>query len=299
MTYPNLVIAGAPRCGTSSLFRWLADHPNVCTSEMKETRYLLDADSPLRERHSYHDGGLAGYAALFDQCARRMPAPQVVMEATPDYLYGSLAPQVLSNLEPQPLVVFLLRRPSERVFSHYQFARNNMALLPRQMTFAQFVSAITSDSKVLDGLRNLRHAIDYSRYATYLATWCDRLDACRLRVVLLEDMKADAAQFMRILAGDAGLDPGFYDTYAYPRVNESAEIRYRWLERGRPMLAKMVPNGILKRAARRMHGTLNVRGASAKPDDEDREVLRALDRQFVPDNERLAAMFNLDLGAWA
>ena len=49
MTFPNLVIAGAPRCGTSSLFRWLADHPNVCTSAATETRYLLDADSAEAE----------------------------------------------------------------------------------------------------------------------------------------------------------------------------------------------------------------------------------------------------------
>jgi len=35
--YPNLVVAGAPKCGTSSLYFWLAAHPEVAASREKET----------------------------------------------------------------------------------------------------------------------------------------------------------------------------------------------------------------------------------------------------------------------
>ena len=44
---PNVVIAGAPKCGTTSLFAWLADHPDVCGSNVKEARYFLDPGDPL------------------------------------------------------------------------------------------------------------------------------------------------------------------------------------------------------------------------------------------------------------
>lgn len=300
MTYPNLVIAGAPRCGTSSLFRWLADHPNVCTSPMKETRYLLDADSQLLEpRRSYHDAGLAGYEALFARCEAQRPAPHVVMEATPDYLYQSLAPEVLAALQPQPMILFLLRRPSDRVYSHFQFARNNMALLPKEMTFTQFVDAIRAGGPDLESRRNLRHAVDYSRYAMHLSTWVTKFHPSRVRVHLLERMQADPVAFMRTVAGEAGLDPSFYDTYAYPRVNESAETRYRWLDHTRRALARIVPDGALKRAGRRIHHALNVRVGSAGPTDDDRKVLRELDETFASDNARLATMFGLDLREWA
>jgi len=40
---PNLVIAGAPRCGTTSLFSWLKDHPQVGAATVKETFYLMDS----------------------------------------------------------------------------------------------------------------------------------------------------------------------------------------------------------------------------------------------------------------
>jgi hypothetical protein len=301
MTYPNLVIAGAPRCGTSSLFQWLADHPDVCASRTKETRYLLDADSPIIDRRrSYHAHGLAGYEALFKHCAARRPGPRVVMEATPDYLYQSTAPEVLAALRPQPLVAFLLRRPSERVYSHYRFARNNMALLGGRMTFRQFVDANRAGpGGALDGVRNLRHAIAYSRYASFLSAWAQMFDPGSIRVYLLERMRTDAIGFMRSVAADAGLDPSFYDSYAFPRVNESAEVRWQWLERARPAVARVVPGGIVKRAARRIHGTVNTRAATSGPTDEDRTVLRELDAEFASDNARLASMFSLDLESWA
>jgi hypothetical protein len=299
MTYPNLVIAGAPRCGTSSLFQWLADHPDVCTSPMKETRYLLDADSPIVDRRrSYDEHGLAGYAALFEHCASRQPEPAVVMEATPDYLYQSTAPMVLASLQPQPLIMFLLRRPSERVFSHYRYAQNNMALLPRRMTFAEFVDAARTKGGALDGMRNLPHAVDYSRYASYLAVWTRQFDSSRIRVYLLERMKADARRFMHTVASDAGLDPSFYDSYAFPRMNDSVEIRWRWLERARPTLARAVPAGPVKRAARQLHGALNVAKTSPGATGDERAVMRDLDREFAPDNARLASMLSMDLEEW-
>ena len=41
---PNLVIAGVPKAGTTSLFNYLAQHPDICPSDVKETRYF----EPLR-----------------------------------------------------------------------------------------------------------------------------------------------------------------------------------------------------------------------------------------------------------
>src|SRR5688572_5812110 len=47
MMLPNVIIAGAPKCGTSSLFRWLTDHPQVGGSTMKETYFFIDPESHM------------------------------------------------------------------------------------------------------------------------------------------------------------------------------------------------------------------------------------------------------------
>ena len=37
MVAPKVIIAGAPRSGTTSIFEWLSDHLEVCASTEKET----------------------------------------------------------------------------------------------------------------------------------------------------------------------------------------------------------------------------------------------------------------------
>ena len=107
MTLPNLVIAGAPKCGTTSLFRWLADHPQVATSNVKETFFLMDrGHSMARKESNYHQHGLAAYESFFATC----PADcSIVLEATTHYLYQETALDVLSTLPSEPQIIFVLR----------------------------------------------------------------------------------------------------------------------------------------------------------------------------------------------
>ncbi|MCP5333794.1 MAG: hypothetical protein H7A13_10650, partial [Pseudomonadales bacterium] len=49
---PNLIIAGAPKCGTTSLFDYLVQHPQVGGSSVKETCYVMDRGYPLFKAQS-------------------------------------------------------------------------------------------------------------------------------------------------------------------------------------------------------------------------------------------------------
>ncbi len=60
MITPNLFIAGAPKCGTSSLYFWLSDHPEVCASTPKEPFYFIDKGySEFKKESNYHVHGMA------------------------------------------------------------------------------------------------------------------------------------------------------------------------------------------------------------------------------------------------
>ena len=74
---PNLVIAGVSRAGTTSLFRYLAQHPDVGTSDVKELRYFSAV------RHGQPLEPLDMYAAHFKACTQAF-----AVEATPGYFYG-------------------------------------------------------------------------------------------------------------------------------------------------------------------------------------------------------------------
>ena len=37
----NLIVAGVSKCGSTSLFSYLAAHPDVCGSNVKETQFFM------------------------------------------------------------------------------------------------------------------------------------------------------------------------------------------------------------------------------------------------------------------
>ncbi|MEW6715877.1 MAG: hypothetical protein AB1345_00005, partial [Chloroflexota bacterium] len=85
-----LIIAGTTRAGTTSLFKYLSDHPDVCAASVKETGFFLDADYPNPPPTKYRaEDGLSRYESYFSSC----PEKPVRLEATPGYLYSPGAPQ--------------------------------------------------------------------------------------------------------------------------------------------------------------------------------------------------------------
>jgi sulfotransferase family protein len=297
---PNVVIAGAPKCGTTSLFAWLADHPDVCGSNVKEARYFLDPGDPLFDENSnYRDHGLAGYAAYFRRCEARKF--KVVLEATPVYLYQATAPQALARIEPKPQIVFVFRKPSARVSSHFHFVRDSLVRIESDLTLADFVRLVeTGDPRIPDHA-HANNALAQSRYADYLPAWLARFPRSSVHFFLFEDLRHDQRAFTKTVAARLGLDPDFYDTYAFPRKNTTYRIRHPWIHLARRSVGRRLSTETrrrLKTATAGAYARINVEPARFSQAEDEVEVLRELDRAFAPYDERLAELTGLDLSAW-
>ena len=102
---PDFMVIGAQRSGTSSLYRYLAAHPEGRPSVRKETEYFT---------RSYGEGP-AWYRSHFTLRRRGLS-----FEATPDYLFHPLAPARVATDLPDCRLVVLLREPAARARSHWQ-----------------------------------------------------------------------------------------------------------------------------------------------------------------------------------
>jgi hypothetical protein len=303
MNLPNLVIAGAPKCGTSSLYRWLADHPQACGAKVKETFYLMDEGHPLLRRDAnFHTHGLAGYRAFFNECAAGC---RIIFEATTHYIYQRTPIEVLAQLPQPPQIVFVLRKPSERVYSSFQFSKNNLANVRSDVSFARFVELLKQDAdgRAINELAGasayvLRNDVRYSRYVEYLTPWVERFGRERVHVLLFEDLKADPRAFMQHLARRIGIDPAFYDAYDFPVRNETFNVRYKTLHRRVRRLNELVPAGGLKGALKKVYLKAQAGKANNGKTQADKQTLIDLEREFRPFNQRLADELRLDLSAW-
>jgi hypothetical protein len=305
MPLPNLIIGGAPKCGTSSLFKWLADHPEVCGSSVKETFYLMDKDNPLLNKKSnFHENGLLGYEAKFNNCHKRS---KIIFESTTHYMYQNTARYVLSTLMTFPKVIFVLRKPSERIYSSYQYTRNNIANFKKDMSFTEFVYMIKSGATERLSRNSfspasafvLKHDIEYSQYINYIRPWVASLGRERVHVFLFEEMRQSPHDFMDRLSRCIGIDAAFYTKYDFTSRNETYQITYKGLHRKARRFARYFPREGVGRALRNIYFHLqdDCRKKVVKS-REDCEVLAMLEREFEPFNKCLVEEISLDLSLW-
>lgn len=304
MTLPNLIIAGAPKCGTSSLFNWLVDHPDVCGSSVKETFFLMDEENPLRRKAcNFHDHGLAAYSDFFPDCSAR---DKVVVEATTHYLYQQTAREVLASLATEPKIIFVLRKPSDRVYSSFSYTRNNLGRVTGDLSFPEFLRLAESDPAggALKGLFGpsgyvLARDIQYSRYVEFLLAWRKCVGAGRMRILLFEEMSTDPRRMVEGLCIWLGINPSFYDGYDFAARNQTVGVRSPRLQRLAITLAGSTGDSKLKRLLKRVYLRLQADRAGKGRPVADEAALRALERDFKPWNAELAAQFGLNLDCWA
>lgn len=293
---PNLIIAGAPKCGSTSLFDWLSGHPEVCASSVKETYYLMDEGYPLfRAESNIHKSGIDGWSVFFNHCTKEH---QFFLEATPDYLYQETALDVIGSLPTIPAVVFILRKPSDRVYSLFQFARNNVSSLPKGLSFRSFVEAVMSEGSTAF-LRNrpiLQQAIVHSQYVDYLEHWVSQLGEA-VRVVLFENMRDDPKGFMVDLSTQLDLDPSHFEDIDFFAKNQTYVVKHHALHKFKRKLSAFLPHGGYRQLLRTVYARLNTQAASKKSQD-DILMLKVLDRHFFPYNKRLENLLDIDLSEW-
>ena len=291
---PNWIIAGVPKSGTSTLFRWLTDHPQVSGPTEKETYYYVDRDSHMfRADRNFLSGGLAGYERLFATCEQ---SAKVTIEATPSYMYSKIALAELPNVPTKPRFIFVLREPVAQLRSLFRYFQQNWSWIPRGMTFRNFIEAAEQGTNDFKGNELARNAITNVWYPQHLERWRDRVGSDRMLILLFENLVTDSGAVLRTLAWRLGIDSGFYDTYDFPHENSTYVARSGTLQGLNERLRGRLPKGSLYNFMRSLYRTINTR--PVKADERDLDLERKLSEQFAPMIPQLEQDFGLDLTEW-
>ena len=113
---PNFLIIGAARSGTTSLFEYLSESPNVMPPSGKEI-YFFDKNFYM---------GINWYKKFFptknklQTISQNVNGKVITGEATPRYIHHPHTPKRVFNLIPNVKLIILLRNPIDRAYSHYQ-----------------------------------------------------------------------------------------------------------------------------------------------------------------------------------
>jgi hypothetical protein len=288
---PTFVIIGAAKAGTTALYWYLADHPEVFMSPVKETNYFafgLDGDGkPMYgdpELHRFPIRSFAEYEALFAGSDGAL----AVGEASPIYLECPQSAARIREVVPDARIVCFLREPVDRAYSDYLMylrARGRRLDPDRDLT---------PDAP---WARPESHWMQISRYHGALSRYYERFPREQIHVFLFDDLRADAAACVRAVFAALGVDPGFVPDLETPH-NIGGLPSSRTLERVltsrsvRRIVEPWIPRKVSD-AVRRVR-TKNLKKAPPLPDRLRAELLR----HFRDDIGETAALIDRNLDHW-
>jgi Sulfotransferase domain len=214
---PNLLVAGVPKAGTTSLFYYLGQHPDICASRAKGIRYF----KPLAQQ----GGSLPdqeAYGRFFSHCR----GERYRMEATPGYSFGG--PKMLRAIQTtldDPRIVISLREPVQRLWSAYTFQRTK-ANLPGVNSFEEYLGACErqrarGEPIVVGGHFN---GVSISMYADYLESWFATFGDA-VKIVFAEQMFSDPPGVVTDLCRFLQIDGSVADSFAYAVRNKTAHAK--------------------------------------------------------------------------
>lgn len=203
MKEPNFLIIGAGKSGTTALYSYLCQHPEVFMSPVKETNFFAlegedvsEDPSDLQQMRHYPWSvtDWEAYKKLFAAAGQAT----AIGEASPMYLYSKKAADSIKRRLPNAKLIVILRQPVERLYSRYlHLAREN------RLPTADFSDAL--DENTIWWQRN--DLVNEGRYASNLRYYLELFGADQIKVILYEDFKKNTGTVLQELFQFIGVNP--------------------------------------------------------------------------------------------
>ena len=178
---PNFIIIGCQRCGTTSLYTYLAQHPQILTPIKKEMDFF-----------SWHfERGIDWYLAHFPPMP---PGEQFLTgEASPSYFDSREAPERLYSLFPEAKLIVLLRNPVDRAISQfYRLTDLNWEARSLDRVISDEIERLNQNPEYIIG-EEPGNYLARGRYIEFIKNWRTFFPREQLLILKSEDFYAGAA----------------------------------------------------------------------------------------------------------
>lgn len=294
---PNFLIVGMSRCGTTSLFHYLKEHPDVFMSSTKEPSFFLAQFNPVPEkgigddeRKYYQD--VEDYCRLFKKAGNR----KAIGEASSENLYHSekVIPSIQKYLG-NPKIIISLRNPVERAFSAYTF------LISENREFLSFEEGLEQEEKRRrEGWRHIWFYQDAGFYFRGVQAYLENFS--EVKVCLLDDLKKGPVSVVQDVYRFLGVDPSFVPNVAV-RYKTSGIPRSKKINRlfEEPTRLRKIVRGVgrfLLTEDRWIQWRDTLKNKSYAKAEMKAETRKSLENAYREDLLRLQDLIHRDLSGW-
>jgi hypothetical protein len=305
MKRTDFFIAGNSKSGTSALYFFLRQHPEVAMSSPKEPNFFAT--------DVCHDQEIGAFTRMsrqqYQDCFDDPEGSSLRGEASACYLYSREAAANIARYNPDAKIIFLFREPVSFLHSyHLQQLKNPVS---EGETVKDFAEALRLEADRRDGraipsgclIPELLYYSERVKYAEQLARFYAHFPRHQVLVLLYEDFKADNEAVFRDILTFLEIDPNFQP--AFRRHNAGQKLKSKSAQRfvhrlshGEGLWAgpKRVLSSLLPQTARRFLMRAVFRNVVFEPKDEvSPQLRRHLKEQFRPEVERFGDLIGRDL----
>lgn len=174
------VIMGAMKCGTTSLFYYLAEHPEIAPAKDKEPHFFAYKKK--------YESPIENYYKLWDWEAENTVALEASTTYTMHPKYGDVAARIAAVDDANFKFIYILRHPFKRIESHIRHL-------------------------ISEGFQNKVEVIEehlaFTEYARQLDFYRDKFGRDRIYVLLLENLQANPKEELRSICQFLEIDPDY------------------------------------------------------------------------------------------
>mgnify|MGYP001404692087 CR=1 FL=1 len=220
---PNLFIVGAPKCGTTSMYHYLSQHPDIFMSRQKEINFF-GKDFIWKNSDGKVDS-IDNYLNFFKNANNK----KIVGEASATYIYSNSACNEIYDFNPNSKIIIMLRNPIDMVISMHRqllFTGNeNENDLLEAIQLERSRRAMKNIPPMVDIINKLFYIENIKSLPTRILMYYNKFGNNNVHIVLLEDLSSNPSQeYLKILSFlqlEGTFDP------SYKIYNKGKIYRYR------------------------------------------------------------------------
>ena len=176
---PDFIIAGVMKSGTTFLHNSLNNHSKIFLPK-RETPFFndcyinLEKAFFLKNKSWIYNNFEDNYSYLWDNYVKNFSLTKGILNGSdaPSYIISKEAPELISKQKKEIKIIFILRHPTERTFSEYNYG------ITRSREFLNFEKSILQNKSL----------IEKSLYSKHLKHWLKFIPRDRIKIVLFEDL---------------------------------------------------------------------------------------------------------------
>jgi len=285
MTLPTFIIIGAYKSGTTSLYHYLRQHPDIFMPSIKEPNFFAHEKKAEQLKQEGKErkiiDNIDAYTNLFSPVANE----KAIGEASPLYLGTPLAAQRIKKSIPNVKLIAILRQPIEAFYSDHNMRIRDKRKL--ESDFKERVQAI--------GNRIQTGEISGPMYYEQLKVYYDLFDSNQIKVCLYDDLKNDKIGVVQEIYKFLGVDDTFvpnaierHNAGGLPKSDTLNNIFKKFSRKKKINNSPLIKNALLK-----------LQQANTTPFPPLSPTLKhELTAIFRDDINKLAKLINRDLSSW-